>query len=80
MKNESSIYGCFLDANKAFDLVKHKILDRHLMDSIPILCLLIRNNKWGSKSMILSDPFSISNGVRQGGVHSPNLFTIIIIR
>ena len=32
MQNHSAVYGCFLDASKAFDLVDHEILFKRLMD------------------------------------------------
>ena len=83
MQNEYSVYGCLLDA---FDLVNHEILFKHLMDRklpTPVLRLLIAwyqeqqmRVKW---NQTFSDPFSVSNGVRQGGVLSPILFTIIYI-
>ena len=44
MQNDSAVYGCFLDASKAFDLVNHEILFKRLMDRklpTPVLRLLM---------------------------------------
>ena len=83
--NSSSVYGCFLDASKAFDLVDHgklftKLCHRGLPS--PILCLLINwyslqefRVRWGD---FYSEPFGVSNGVRQGGVLSPVLFAVYL--
>ena len=85
MVNDSQVYGCFLDASKAFDRVNYvllfeKLLQRNLPPAIVRLLL-----SWYSSQQLkvrwcndLSDPFSTSNGVRQGGVLSPILFTIYI--
>ena len=81
----SSVFACFLDASKAFDLVNHDILFQRLVDRdlpghlIRFLLSWYKNQsmsvKWGES---LSAPFTVSNGVRQGGVLSPILFTMYI--
>ena len=73
--NGSVVYGCFLDASKAFDLVDHHILFSKLQERglpAPILCFLLGWYKsqqmrvhWNS---FMSDSFSVSNGVCQGSV------------
>ena len=83
VRNGSPVFGCLLDASKAFDLVRHDILfDRLLQRHLPPLIISFLLNwyksqelcvKWGG---IVSDAFSVANGVRQGGVLSPVLFTI----
>lgn len=85
MHGGSSVFACFLDASKAFDLVNHEILFQRLIDrDLPnhltrFLLSWYKNQsmsvKWGES---LSEPFSVSNGVRQGGVLSPILFTMYI--
>ena len=85
MVNDSQVYGCFLDASKAFDRVDHvlffeKLLHRNLPPAIVRLLL-----SWYSSQRLKvrwcndhSDSFSTSNDVRQGGVLSPILFAIYI--
>ena len=85
MHGGSPVFACFLDASKAFDLVDHKILFQRLLDRdlpshlIRFLLSWYKNQsmsvKWGES---FSAPFSVSNGVRQGGVLSPILFTLYI--
>ena len=83
--HNSPVYTCFLDVSKAYDRVNHWTLFRKLLNrSIHILIvrmfiywytkqeLCIR---WGSE---ISPYFTISNGVRQGGILSPSLFAIYI--
>ena len=77
------MFGWFLDASKAFDSVEHhalfqKLLRRNLPPVVVQLLLF-----WYQKQSLqvrwpstLSEPFSVSNGVRQGGVLSPILGVI----
>ena len=81
----SKVYACLIDASKAFDTVDHGILFSKLLERRmpkPIVRLLLQWYKsqklcvrWLGKS---SDHFEVSNGVRQGGVLSPILFTIYL--
>ena len=85
LHNGSTVLGCFLDASKAFDLVDHHKLFGILKKRglpIPILhflcswyCKQEMKVQWGS---CLSRGFSVSNGVRQGGVLSPYLFAVYL--
>ena len=85
--NDSDVYLCFLDASKAFDRISYETLFGILIDRkfpAPYIRLLMDNYvkqdiriKWGST---LSKPFKGSNGVRQGGVISPVLFTVYMDR
>ena len=82
--NGSTVLGCFLDASKAFDLIDHGILFDTLMKRglpFPIVRFLA---SWYSMQKMqvrwdksLSEPFSVSNGVRQGSALSPHLFAVI---
>ena len=79
----SSVHGCFLDASKAFDLVDHGLLFQNLIDRglpLPVVHFL---SSWYSSQLMevrwnksLSVPSNVSNGVRQGGVLSPILFSV----
>ena len=81
----SSVLGCFLDASKAFDLVNHGVLFRKLLDrGLPLSVIRFLSSwynvqqvsvRWGQS---LSDSFSVSNGVRQGSLLSPVLFSVYL--
>ena len=78
--------GYFLDASKAFDLVDHgKLFSKLLQKGLPPLIVLFLVNwyslqrlkvRWGSS---ISDPFHVSNGVRQGSVLPPALFALYLM-
>ena len=82
-EKNSTMFVCFLDASKAFDRINHGILfmklkKRGLPETwLRLLKYWYSNQKcyirWGS---MLSEPFSVSNGVRQGGILSPFLFNV----
>ena len=73
----------FLDASKAFGRVLHMKLDEKLIQRKVPMCFvrplkhwykeLTMKIKWGTH---FSEPFHVSNGVRQGGVLSPCLFAV----
>ena len=77
-----AVYVLFLDASKAFDRVCYIELFNILLDKkvcpgiVQLLCYMYLNQaccvKWNSKN---STDFSVSNGVKQGAVISPILFT-----
>jgi len=81
----SPVYLCFLDARKAFDRVNHWTLLKNLIEKgvpIHIVKLLLywyRTQKviikWGKS---VSDSFTTSNGIKQGGLLSPFLFNIYV--
>ena len=87
-KENSPVYTCFLDASKAFDKINHYILFRKLLDRktpvvlVRILLFCYTNQtlikvcvKWGS---CISHYFYVSNGVRQGGIISPKLYSVYV--
>ena len=79
----TSVYGLMLDATKAFDRVNYCKLFKILLfrDVSPLVCRLLLNMytkqtlrvRWCN---ILSESFDVSNGVKQGGILSPILFSI----
>ena len=82
-ENDSDCYMLLLDASKAFDRVEYvklfsdlrerklcPIVLRLIMNMYVNQCLHVRLNS------LVSDRFSIANGVKQGGVLSPILFSI----
>ena len=80
-----SVYVLLLDASKAFDKVAFNVLfnelrDRSLCPKITKLLYYMYTNqersvRWGSEH---SNYFNVSNGVKQGGVISPILFSCYI--
>ena len=84
-QNGSNVYSCLLDASKAFDCIHFGKLFAILIERNVPLCFIrlildaytrqqsrVSWNNWFSKY------FSVSNGVKQGGVISPILFSIYI--
>ena len=85
MHEGSSVFACFLDASKAFDLVNQEILFNRLLESnFPIHLTRFFLTWYKDQRMCVrwknafSNSLPISNCVRQGGVLSPILFTIYI--
>ena len=80
-----AVYGCAMDLSKAFDMVEWTELFSSLIDRgvepvfLRVLLYVYQNQlcdvKWGGK---FSERFSVSNGVRQGAVSSPLLFSVYI--
>ena len=75
----------FLDASKAFDKLNHDILFSILRERgcpnyiIRIIAYWYQQQKmfikWGND---MSELFTVTNGVRQGGILSPKLFNMYI--
>ena len=81
--SSSPVYICYMDASKAFDKVCHwNLFYKLTLRKIPpvIIRLLVYwytmqtfRVRWGSKT---SPAFRVTNGVRQGGILSPILFSV----
>ncbi|MBL0711160.1 MAG: hypothetical protein JJV99_09150, partial [Colwellia sp.] len=79
------VYALFLDATKAFDIVHYgklfKELCKRKMSRLVIRLLLYMYTnqmlqvKWGGK---ITSQFCVLNGMKEGGVLSPILFTVYI--
>jgi hypothetical protein len=78
------IYMCTLDAMKAFDTVDHQsMLFKLYKDTTPDVYKIIQNLYEGATAKVkwrgmTSEPFSVTQGVRQGGVLSPDLYKMYI--
>ena len=85
VSKDTPVFSAFLDASKAFDRTNHNLLfDKLIKRNVPmcIVRLLLSwyrqqtlQVKWGTN---YSSPFTVTNGVRQGGVLSPYLFAIYL--
>lgn len=84
-KKGSDVYVLLLDASRAFDLVQYPKLFRQLIERevCPTAMRLLLSShiqqiictKWLDQ---ISTPFCATNGVKQGGVISPMLFTVYL--
>lgn len=83
INNGNSVFVCMLDASKAFDRVRYDSLFRALLErDIPCVFLRLLMDSYERQQMRVtwssefSECFTVGNGVRQGGVLSPILFTV----
>ena len=81
----SPIYLCFMDDSKAFDKVNHWHLFNKLLNrGVPVYVVRMLLHWYTYQDFIvrwnntLSASFKVSNGVRQGGILSPKLFSVYI--
>ena len=79
------VYCLSLDASKAFDRVSFSKLFNCLLsrDMNPLLIRFLLNMYIGQTNRVryntsLSEYFTVTNGVKQGGVLSPTLFSIYV--
>ena len=83
VRGGSNVYGCFLDASKAFDKVHYgKLFSLLMSKGLPnvvvrfVLDGYIRQSACIQWEGVKSRSFNTFNGVKQGGVISPILFSI----
>ena len=84
--NGLSIYVTMLDASKAFDKVNHSKLFTKLIDrGWPSFIVRILYDWYGTQKFTVrwccsfSEFFTVSNGVKQGGILSPRLHHLVLL-
>ena len=84
VNRNTPVFACFLDMTKAFDLINYHKLFVKLRSRIHplflrLLCFIYLNQSacvvWGNA---ISEEFSVKNGVKQGAILSPTLFSVYI--
>ena len=77
------VYVAFMDASKAFDKVNHYNLMYKLINrNVPIIVVRLLFYWYSHQEFVvkwdnvISDPFKVTNGVRQGGIASPIYFNL----
>ena len=85
LENGSNVYACLLDASSAFDRVHYgKLFDVLMKRNMPAVCVRLLLDSylnqricaaWGACK---SDFFQATNGVKQGSIISPILFTVYV--
>ena len=85
LSKRGTVYSLALDASKAFDRVNFcKLFEILLLREVNPLCLRLLINMYANQKLSVrfnansSDFFTATNGVKQGGVLSPTLFSVYI--
>lgn len=83
ISNQTPVYCVFLDASKAFDKVEYCLLFNELCNrNLPALIIRLLLNMYVNQKVcvswknVMSNEFSVCNGVKQGAIISPVLFCI----
>ena len=84
-KHNSNVYSVFLNASRAFDRTNHSLLFKKLIfRKVPVCWVRLLASWYGNQQMLVkwgntySEPFHVTNGVRQGGVLSPYLYALYL--
>ncbi len=79
------VYACFMDASKAFDRIRYeklfKILQNRGIHPLALRLIIDMCKRQKSRTLrnnVTGGYFNSINGVRQGGVVSPLMFTVYI--
>ena len=85
MRRGTAISACLLDCSKAFDKCRYDKLFTKLIEKglpsivVRVLIFMYQEQKgWVKLGSMISEPFSIGNGTRQGSVLSPLLFSVYL--
>ena len=78
IQHDSTVYHCFYDHEKAFDLVEYCVLLDHMYKSWKVLAFYACPSGQVSACGLLSKPFILHCGVRQSSVLSPMLFLLVM--
>ena len=77
LRNGSDVFACVMDMTKAFDKVRHSKLFWKLVEKcIPLIFIRLLLEKYEKQQAnvrwngVLSNPFPVANGVKQGAVLS----------
>ena len=87
LNNGSDVAGCFLDATKAFDRIRYdRLFDLLLERQMSAIDLRALKNLYSRQTARVvwdgtySNEFTCTNGIRQGGIASPILYTVYIYK
>jgi len=77
------VFSAFLDASKAFDRTNHNLLFAKLIQRNVPVCIVRRLLSWYRKQTMQVNNnypscFTVTNGIRQGGVLSPYLYAVYL--
>ena len=85
MKQGGKVYACLLDASKAFDRIRFDFLfDILIARRLPAVFIRLLMDSYQRQMLRtgwmgnMSQSFTVSNGVKQGGVASPVMFTLYV--
>lgn len=85
VSNDTSVYACFLDLSRAFDLVNYDVLWNKMRGSgVPEELVRVFEHWYGNQTNFVkwgdatSNNYILECGVRQGGLTSPDLFNLYV--